>query len=90
MSFPDSQFGGMRILGLITTLMQLGFHGWFGHQVCHNCPCHQGFLLEDLQVSCTVPYHQDCLFTSSSQLCVHVLYSEALWQRAVWSLRLVP
>ena len=45
---PDSQFQGMRVLGLITPLMQLSLPGWFRHQVCHYCPGHWGFLLEDL------------------------------------------
>ena len=29
-------------------LLQLNLHGWFGHQKCHNCPGHWGFLLEGL------------------------------------------
>ena len=64
-------------------LLQLSLHGWFGYWEHWNCPGHWGFLLEGLQVSCTVPYHHDCLFTSSPQLCVHVLYSEALQQRSL-------
>ena len=31
-------------------------------------------------------YHHDCLPTSLPQPCVHILYGEALWQRAVFSL----
>ena len=95
MPLPDSQFGGMMIPGgwgmmipgLLNPLLQLSFHGWFGHWVHCYCPGHQGFLSEDLWVSHTLPYHHDCLFASFPQLCVCDLYSEALWQRAIFSLQ---
>ena len=45
-----------------------------------------GFILEGLWVSCTVPYHHDCLFTSLPQLHVCVLYGEVLWQRTIFGL----
>ena len=67
-------------------LLQLGFHWWFRHQGCCNCPGHQSFLLEGLWVSCTIPYHHDCLLITLPQLCVHILYAEALWKRAVSSM----
>ena len=59
--------------------------GWFGYWKHCYCPGHQGFLLEGLWGSHTVPYHHDCLFTSLPQLRVCVLYSEALQQRAIFS-----
>ena len=84
MSLPDSQFRGMRILGFSTLLLQLNFLRWFGHwKHCHH-PSNQSFLSEGLWVSHTVSYHNDCLFTSLPQLCVHILYGEALWQRAIF------
>ena len=67
-------------------LLQLDPHGWLRHQDHCNCPGHWGFLLEDLWVSHTVPYHHDCLLTSLSQLCVCILYREALQQRAIFTL----
>ena len=84
MSLPDSQFGGMRVLGLSTLLLQLNFLRWFGHWEHCYCPGHWDFLLEGLQVSCTISYHHDCIFTFLPQLCVCILYSEALWQRAIF------
>ena len=48
-------------------------------------PWPMGFLLEGLGVSCTVPYHHDCILTTLSQLRVHTLYSKALWLRTVSS-----
>ena len=85
MPLPDSQFGGMRVLRLINPLLQLSLPGWFGHWVCCYYLGHWGFLSEGLWVSCTVPYHHNCLFTPLPECCVHVLYSEALWKRAIFS-----
>ena len=85
MPLPDGQFGGMRILGLIP-LLQLGLHRWLRHWDCCNCPGHQGFLSEGLWVSHTVLYHHNCLLPSLFQLCVCILYGEALQQRAVFIL----
>ena len=69
-----------------SSLLQLHPHGWFRHWECHNFVGHWGFLSEGLWVSCTVPYHHNCLFTFLPQLCVHFLYGEALLQRAVFGL----
>ena len=83
MPLPDSQFGGIRILGLIPphateppwVVWALG---------APQLPWSLGFSFGGSVVSHTVPYHDDCLFTFLPQLCV--LYSEALWQRAIFSL----
>ena len=86
-SLPNSQSGGMGILGLISPLQQLHFFRGFGHMQCCYHPGHQGFLLEGLQVCSVVPYHHYCFFTALPQLGVCVLYSEALWQRAIFCLQ---
>ena len=71
-------------LGLFP-LLQLGLHWWFWHWGYCHCPGHWGFLLEGLWVSRTVPYHHNCILTTLPQLCVCILYSEALQQRAISS-----
>ena len=85
MSLPNGQSGGMRILGLISPLQQLDFFRGFGHRQCCYCPGHWGFLPEGLQVSHVALYHHDCFLTALPQLGVHALYSEAMWQRAIFS-----
>ena len=70
----------------LSPLLQLSLHWWFGQWEHCNCPGQWGFLSEGLQVSHTVPYHHNCLFTSSPQLCVCVLYGETVQQRTVFSL----
>ena len=88
-SFPclclTVNFGGMRMLGSHhhppTTKPPWVVQALGAPQL----PWQSGFILEGLWVSCTVPYHHDFLFTSSPQLHVCVLYSEALWQRAILS-----
>ena len=82
MPLPDSQFWGMRA---DFPLLQLSFHWWPGQWGCCNCPGYQGFLPEGLWLTCTVPHHHDCLLTALPQLCVCILYGEALWQRAISS-----
>ena len=78
-------FGAIRILGLISS-PATGFPLAAWAMGCCNCPGHWGFLPEGLWVSHTVPYHHDCLLTAFPQLCVCILYGEALQQRAVSSL----
>ena len=48
-------------------------------------PWPQGFSCGGSVSKPCCPYHHNCLFTSLPQFCVCVLYTEALWQRAISS-----
>ena len=85
-AFAQQSIWGCEVPGAHSPFLQLGLHWWPQHQVCCHCSGHRGFLVEGMWVSHAISYHHDYILTTLSQLCVHILYSKTLWQRAISSL----
>ena len=84
-AFASQSIWGCEGPGAHPLFLQLGLHWWPWHWGCCHFPGHWGFLSDGLWVSHTIPYHHKCILTTLSQLCICILYGQALQQRSISS-----
>ena len=73
----------LRTVRLLLLLWQSGCHWCFWHHSCHHSSGHQSFLLESLEIGCTVLHHHNSILAACSQLNIPILHSESLRQRPI-------